>query len=54
MSSGNLNRDILFYGGLVVNVTFVVATSVYMAREQGQQCFGRYGAKEPDYQQCYL
>ena len=49
MSSGNLNRDILFYGGLVVNVSFVVATSVYMAREEGQQCFGRNGAKETDY-----
>jgi hypothetical protein len=54
MSSGSINRDILFYGGLIVNVTFVIATSVYLAREQDQKCFGRQGATEADYQLCYL
>jgi len=54
MSSGNLNRDILFYGGLVVNAAFVVATSVYLSKEKDQKCFGRHGAVENDYQQCYL
>ncbi len=54
MSSGNLNRDVLFIGGVTVNIAFIVATSVYLAREQDQKCFGRHGAVETDYQQCYL
>jgi hypothetical protein len=45
-----LNRDVLFFGGVVVNLCFIVATSVYMGRESDAKCFGRHSAEDTDYQ----